>query len=120
MTLLSPTLAAAMLVAMALLFVVSFIPLLGYKRSLNSTIDTLEQWSRESDDSLISKTSDKATHKVISLIKKGLDIKNNLKETQSALNVEKEIGRIIRQVAHDIRSPVLDLKTLMSGDFSPR
>ena len=112
MTLFSPTFILVIFIFIVLIFVVSFLTLFGYKRSLNSTISLVKDLN---NDQLTSESGDKITDEIISLIRQSFDLKMNLKDTQSALDDEKEFLRAIKTVAHDIRNPIFELHQIISS-----
>ena len=54
------------------------------------------------------------------MARKSISTRLNLEDVQSALKTEKEVNRIIYQVAHDIVSPSSELKEAMKGDLTRR
>ena len=117
-TLLSPIFILVILVVMILLFLVSFLSLFGYKKSLNSTLYLLKNWNNKSDSSL-PESNDKITNEIVGLVRKGLELRTSLEDVRLSLTAEKDMSRIIKQVAHDIKNPVQELSALMFGKFDP-
>ena len=114
MTLFSPTFIIAILVVVVLLFGVSFLPLFSYRKSLRSTIHLLKSWNNNSDSPLPSASGDKTTHEIIALVKQGFNLRMNLQEIRLELENQKEVARIMKHVAHDIRNPISNLNGLLS------
>ncbi len=95
--------------ASVLIIIAAFFPLLGYKKSLISTLDVLKKWNKDPKMTLNISYQDNITNKLISLVRQGIYSRIELKEIHTALNAEKELSKITKQVAHDIRSPVMSL-----------
>lgn len=97
-------------ILVALIFgIVAIQPLTGYKKSLNTTIDTLKKWNDNPTLSTPPKSDDLETNKVIELLSRGVESRMELTEVQTQLGMEKELSRVIRQLAHDIRDPICSL-----------
>ena len=108
-TLLSPLFVLIIALVASLLLFMAFSPLLGYKKSLLSTLTTLHQWTQDPQKKLDVKLEDSVSKNLIGLVKQGVDSRLALQEVQGALSAEKQISKITKQVAHDIRSPVMSL-----------
>lgn len=85
------------------------LPLFNYKRSLNSTMATAEEWSKNPRNTLRIESNDPTTNRIMSFVQQGIDSRMELNEVKSQLQIEKEISRVIKQVAHDIRDPINSL-----------
>ncbi len=119
-TLFSPLFISVILVMIALVIGAAIFPLLGYKKALVFTLDILKKWSQNPENKFPMEDQDrgdKVTLELVHLVKQGLDLRIDLKETQMELETEKEISKITRQVAHDILSPAMALDIAMQGNF---
>ncbi len=119
-TFFSPSFLFIILITIFLLFISAFIPLYRYKKSLNAIIGILKNWPPHEDYSDFPENKDKITQEVVGLARKAISTRLNLEDVQSALKTEKEVNRIIYQVAHDIVSPSSELKEAMKGDLTRR
>ena len=110
-TLLSPAFILIISITIILLIVSSFMPLFRYKKSLNTIIHTL----RNSGGHYLAppKTNDNIVKEVVDLHCQSISAQRHLEALQTALNAEKEINRIVAQVAHDILRPASDLKEVI-------
>lgn len=111
-TLFSKELMIVYLFTTVLLFLVGFMPLRGYKKSLFKLADTLEGWSGDPSEGFNFYTNDKGTDRILEMIQEGTQSRIDLKEIQSDLESEKSISKATRRMAHDIRSPMEALEGL--------
>lgn len=91
--------------------IIAIQPLTGYKKSLNTTIDTLKRWNDNPLQSTPPKSDDLETNKIIEILSQGIESRMELTEVQTQLGMEKELSRVIKQLAHDIRDPIYSLMT---------
>ena len=117
MTLFSPIFISVVLVAGTLMVGVSLFPLLGYKKTLTSTMSLLKDWSLHPENPLHMASGDKVTRELVALVKQGVDVRMSLKEVRLELETEREVSKITKQVAHDILSPATALGVAIQGDF---
>ena len=121
-TLFSKELMIVYLFTTILLFLVGFMPLRGYKKSLFKLADTLEDWSGDPSEGFDFYTNDKGTDRILEMIQEGTQSRMDLKEIHSDLENEKAISKATRRMAHDIRSPMEALEGLrheMKDSTSP-
>jgi signal transduction histidine kinase len=111
----SPLFIFVILTVILLLIASSFLPLFRYRKSLNKTINILENWNKNPGSNLDISNNDEETDKLVALVKKGIDVRLNLIELKGDLDKEKEISKIIKQVAHDIRSPIMSLNDALNS-----
>jgi signal transduction histidine kinase len=91
----------------------SFLTLSQYRNALLSFVGELSRWNKNPNEIQITEPShsNEIERELYQLVKLGID---NLKENfklKSQLQVNEELAKISRQVAHDIRSPLSLLQT---------
>ncbi|MGH1469301.1 MAG: sensor histidine kinase [Bdellovibrionales bacterium] len=96
----------------ALLFLVGFFPLIGYKKSLFKLADTLENWSGDTSEGFDFYTQDEGTDRILKMIQAGTQSRIDFVDLQSDLEKEKSISKATRRMAHDIRSPMESLESV--------
>ncbi len=102
------------LVMFSLAVLSSFI-LVGYRKSLEKSLDStmleLTAWNRDSNKKLNISSDDRLTNKILNLVKQGFETRLELSEVKADFDKEKEVNKVIRQVAHDIRDPIRSVVT---------
>lgn len=98
--------ALAFIIILCLFAFIAIQPLMGYKQSLNTTIDILKRWNENPALQVPIKSNDPETNKIIDLLASGIDARVELSEVQTQLGMEKEISRFIKTLAHDLKEPV--------------
>lgn len=100
------TFALTFCIILCLFAFIALQPLMGYKKSLNTTIDILKKWNENPALKVPIKSNDPETNKIIDLLASGIDARVELSEVQTQLGMEKEISRFIKTLAHDLKEPV--------------
>ncbi len=100
------TFAFAFVLVLILFAVIALQPLMGYKKSLNTTIDTLKKWNENPSLTTPLRSEDRETNKIIELLSAGVEARVELSEVQTQLGMEKEVSRFIKTLAHDLREPI--------------
>lgn len=98
--------ALAFIIILCLFAFIALQPLIGYKKSLNTTIDILKKWNENPAIKIPIKSNDPETNKIIDLLASGIDARVELSEVQTQLGMEKEVSRFIKTLAHDLKEPV--------------
>lgn len=113
-TLTSPLFILITTLGIVFIVMAGILPLLGYKKSLLTTLNFLKKWSQKPKDFLKIESKDPVTNNLVQLVQQGVQSRLELQEIQDSLQTEKEFSKITHQVAHDIRSPVMSLNIAIS------
>ena len=113
-TLTSPLFIFITVLGVIFIVLASILPLLGYKKSLLTTLHFLRNWSQRPKEPPHIKSKDPITKDLVQLVKQGVQSRLELQEINDTLKTEKEFSKITHQVAHDIRSPVMSLNIAIS------
>lgn len=103
----------AFFAVLTLFIFIALQPLMGYKKSLNATIESLKKWNNNPNLITPPKSDDAETNKIIALLSSGVEARVELSEVQTQLGMEKEMSRFIKALAHDLREPMYNQQNII-------